>query len=60
MTNFRSIVFDAVYLLKSKRKRSNISNLTQIFLDFYDERIEMGKYVSHNIILLCPDAMKIN
>ena len=35
-------------------------NLTQIFIDFYDEHLEVGKYVPGNMIILSPDALKMN
>lgn len=56
----RSLVFDAVYLMRQQSKRRIKPNLTQIFIDFYDEHLEVGKYVPRNMIILSPDALKMN
>ena len=53
-------MFDAVYLMRQQSKRRVKPNLTQIFLDFYDERLEVGKYVPRNMVIISPDALKMN
>jgi len=53
-------VFDAVYLLKQQSRRRVRPNLTQIFIDFYDERFEVGNYVPRNMILISADTININ
>lgn len=46
--------------MRQQSKRRIKPNLTQIFIDFYDEHLEVGKYVPRKMIILSPDALKMN
>ena len=51
------LVFDAVYSIR--KGREDRANLTQILLDFYDEKWEFSKYCASNVIILSADKLKI-